>query len=212
MTISTREGTREPKVGDMTACEPLRPKKSGSNLFCEVLREEERPLYTDAANGIWKQFHYAGQPRLQQGLLQQLYGLHQCSTNIKRRTLSSGVKYDYIVRLRPDTWFHLPVPPIESLLTSTSVIKYSHPKYYPGGNLDWFGVGYPEAMFPYLDRYLALQEISGDIPWMKTKKRWTAEIFLQEYLQHTYNITLVEDSRIAAGIVKPTTRGAPSTP
>ena len=210
MTISTKGGTREPKVGDMSACEPLRPRKSGSKLFCEVLPESKRPLYAEAAGGIWQRFYYSKRPDLQQGLLQQLYGMYQCSTNIKRQVISSGIQYDYIVRLRPDTWFHLPVPPIQSLLISKSVIKYSDYMYYSGGNEDWFGMGHVDAMLPYLDRYLALQEISADIPWMRSMKTWTAERFLREYLQHTYNITLETDKRIAAGIVKPTTRSNPS--
>jgi drug/metabolite transporter (DMT)-like permease len=204
MTIATREGPREPKIGDKSACEPLRPKRPGSKLFCEVVREKDRAVHQFPAK-VWKNFYVRG---YEQGLLQQLYGLLQCASNIRRHMFSSGVHYDYIVRLRPDTWFHLPMPPVAIILTSRNVIKFANG--YGGGNEDCFGLGHSQAMFPYLDRYLALQTLSDDIEHFFNSAPWTAESFLMEYMKFM-NITLAPDARIAAGIVKPTTRAAPST-
>lgn len=194
-------------MGDNSACEPLRPRNPKSLLFCEVVKEKERKVY---AEHIWKNFYYR-EKRLQQGLLQQLYGMYCCSTMIRKHMIASGVKYDYVVRLRPDTWFHLPMPNIESIVATKNVIRYADFMYYRGGNQDWFGLGRAEAMFPYLERYLALQEIGEDMQYLRGRQ-WTAESFLTQYMQGYFNVTLVPDKRIAAGIVKPTTRGAPSTP
>jgi hypothetical protein len=121
--------------------------------------------------------------------------------------LRSGTDYDYIIRLRPDTWIHMPMPPIRHIVTERNVVKYSHPQYYPGGNVDWFGVGHASAMLPYLERYLALPTIGPELrgirdPTMAGFSSWRAEMFLEFYLRDVYNISLLPDERIAAGIVK----------
>ena len=213
MSVSTREGEKEPKIGDLSACEPLRPRTPGSQLFCEVIREQERKLFSDSE--IWKTFYYS-RPALQQGLLQQLYGMYRCSVMIRRHMLSSTSPYDYMIRLRPDMWMHVPMPPIHLIVTENNVIKYSDPAYYPGGNEDWFGVGTSDAMLPYLERYLALQNVGSELKGMLEptawgSRSWRAEFFLRWYLKDIYNISLAADKRIVAGIVK-TMTSAPSAP
>ena len=56
MTISTREGPNEPKVGDLSTCEPYRPHNGGS-LACEVLKETPVRVFPSEA---FSTFYYAG--------------------------------------------------------------------------------------------------------------------------------------------------------
>jgi len=75
MSVSTLGGAREPAAGDLSACDPLRPRKQGARLFCEVVAERPRPMC--AENRVWETFYYPDR-RLQQGLQQQLYGMYRC--------------------------------------------------------------------------------------------------------------------------------------
>ena len=89
MTISTREGEREPRVGDLSACEPLQPRNPLSRLFCEVL--PERTLWSDSQ--VWSTFYYRTRA-LQEGLLQQLYGMWHHAAAVQRRTSATDVDSD----------------------------------------------------------------------------------------------------------------------
>ena len=149
MTVSTKSSSREPKVNDSSACESFRPVRPGSNLFWEVIEERDSPLFQDLE--IWKTFYYQNK-RHQQGLLQQLKGMHRCSVMIQQYVIQSGLKYDYIIRLRPDMAMYEPMAPISSLLLQRNVIKHVDFSVCPGGEKDWFGVGYYDAMIPYLNK------------------------------------------------------------
>ena len=217
MTVSTRSNSREPKVYDSSACESLRPVRPGSNLFCEVIEEMDSPLFQDLE--IWKTFYYQNK-RHQQGLLQQLKGMHRCSVTIQQYVIKSGLKYDYIIRLRPDMAMYEPMAPISSLLSQRNVIKHVDSSVCPGGEKDWFGVGYYDAMIPYLQRYLALQTVGDELNLSFTsrlnftrvsrKTVWTAEVFLVRYMQAYFNVTLVGDTRIPGCLVRPLSRRSPS--
>ena len=99
------------------------------------------------------------------------------------------------------------MPPVRSIVTENQVIKYSHESYYAGGNQDWFGIGTADAMLPYLERFLALPTLGGDIhgilqPSARGLRSWRAESFLVWYLQDVYNISLAPDKRIVAGLIE----------
>jgi len=213
MPIFTKGGPREPKVNDTSVCNGLLPNKSGSNMFCEV--EAEMPLVHFEQYGIWKQYYYRKNKDLQQGLLQQLHGMHRCSVMIRRNMIQSGVEYDYVIRLRPDMAVHELLPPIASLVTSKNIIRYVDESICCCGNVDWFAVGHSTAMLPYLERYTALQNFGHGVlarPHWPSGKSWTAEGFLVRYMRIYFNVSLRPDKRLYGCIVKPTTRGAPSTP
>ena len=89
MTISTREGEGEPRVGDLSACEPLQPRNPLSRLFCEVL--PERTLWSDSQ--VWSTLYYRTRA-LQEGLLQQLYGMWHHAAAVQRRTSATDVDSD----------------------------------------------------------------------------------------------------------------------
>ena len=74
----------------MSACEPLRPRKAGSRLLCQIIEEKELPKHSGTS--IWKAFDHQ-QPELQQGLLQQLHGQYRCSERIRRELLMTCVEY-----------------------------------------------------------------------------------------------------------------------
>jgi len=81
-----------------------------------------------------------------------------------------------------------------------------------GGNIDWFGVGHADAMLPYFERYLAIQNIGHEIegildPARRGFRSWRAEMFLEWYMKDVFNVSLLADERIAAGLVKPTYSG-----
>lgn len=193
-------------MNDISICNGLLPNKPGSNMFCEVRAEEQLAHFEQY--GIWRHFYYSKDKKLQQGLLQQLYGMHRCSILIRRNMIRWGVRYDYIIRLRPDMAVHKPMPPLATLVNSRNIIRFVDYSICCCGNLDWFAIGHASAMLPYLERYSALQNVGHKI----LTRRWTAETFLRDYMRIFYNVTLKPDKRLPGCIVKPTTRGAPSTP
>ena len=95
--------------------------RPGSKLFCEVVEERDAPFFQDLE--IWKTYIYQDK-YLQQGLLQQLKGMHRCTVMIQQYVIESGVKYDYVIRLRPDMAMYEPMAPISSLLSQRNVIKH----------------------------------------------------------------------------------------
>jgi hypothetical protein len=188
--------------------------RHGSNLFCEVVEERDTPLFQDSE--IWKTFYYKDK-YLQQGLLQQLKGMHRCTVMIQQYVIESGVKYDYVIRLRPDMAMYEPMAPISSLLSQRNVIKHVDFFVCAGGEKDWFGVGYYDSMIPYLQRYLALQTVGNELnlsffdPIDNTPKTvWTAELFLVRYMKTYFNVTLEGDKRIPGCLVRPLSRLSPS--
>lgn len=208
MTVATLEGPREPKVGDLTACASLTP-LSPARMFCEItLQMDVVGLENDE---IWKTFGYAGSARLQQGLLQQLSGLRQCSMMISRQMLKENVQYRYIMRIRPDMAVMGPMPSISSMLDKNEqdIIKIVHKENCCCGNVDWFGVGHFTAMQIYLQRISALNSLSREF---LRAGSWDAESFLVQYLKKNYNITLVQEKDLMGCIVKPKTRQSPSDP
>jgi hypothetical protein len=216
MPIFTRGGPGEPVVNDTSVCEGLRPSKAGSNLFCEV-KSEKRILSDFDPPGIWETF-CSKDRRMHEGLLQQLYGLHRCSTMIRSTMLHSGVDYDYIIRLRPDMAVYEPMPPINQVVVSSHVIKYVDESVCCCGNVDWFGIGSSTAMLPYLERYVGLQTLGHTVlsPTedvnLPPERPWTAEIFLERYMRIYFNVTLEADSRLSGCLIKPTSRAHPSSP
>lgn len=206
MTVATLEGPREPKVGDLTACASLTP-LSPARMFCEInLQRDVGGLENDE---IWKTFVYSGSPRLQQGLLQQLSGLQQCSMMISRQMLKENVQYRYIMRIRPDMAVMGPIPSISSILNSheQDIIKIVHKENCCCGNEDWFGVGHFTAMQIYLQRISALYSLSREF---LRAGSWKAESFLVHYLKTNYNITLMQEKEVLGCIVKPNTRQSAS--
>jgi hypothetical protein len=208
MTVSTLEGPREPRVGDLGACSSLTPSLP-AKMHCEIkLQQHISGLEGDV---IWNNFAYARSTHLQQGLLQQLKGLQDCSTMITRKMLEENIQYRYILRLRPDFVMINSFPLISSILQpdEQNVVKIVHKDYCCCGNEDWFGVGHFTAMQTYLQRISALYLLPKNF---FTEEVWTAEMFLEKYLKTIYNITLVEEKALIGCIVKPTSRHSPSDP
>ena len=205
MTVSTLEGPREPRVGDLDSCKSLTP-HGPNRMFCEVVRQEDLDLFNDQ---IWQKFFYSNNKHLQQGLVQQLYGMQRCSMMITKRMVEENIQYRYIVRTRPDVAVVTKMPPIITLLEQNNQreIKIVHDDTCCCGNQDWFGIGHFSAMNIYLNRIIALHSISKSY---LTKNHWTAENFLIEYLQTNFGISLIQDKQMVACVVKPTYRSFPS--
>ena len=207
MTVITAEGPREPRVGDLTACDSLTPPPP-ARLFCEVIRQEElAPIHQE----IWNTFYYPNQHTPQQGVLNQLYNQQRCSMMMSRQIIQENIQYRYAVRLRPDMAILKPVPPIGGLLSpdEPSVVKFIDPGPCCCGNEDTFGIGHYQAMALYFNRIISVHEVSKR-PLMRGT--WTSESMLMEYLKDNFGISLVPDSRIVGCLVKPTYRSQVSDP
>jgi hypothetical protein len=207
MTVSTLEGPNEPKVNDLSVCESLRPAPP-NRLFCEVIRQEELGLITPK---IWDTFYYAGQPLLQQGLLQQLYGQQRCALMMARQQIQERLRYTYAVRIRPDEAILRPMPSIHQLVRADepTLIKMIAHSVCCCGNEDTFGVGHFHTMQLYFNRIIALH-LQESVALLSALPVWTAENFLTEYLQQTYGVRIVGEASIIGCIVKPHSRAHPS--
>lgn len=202
MSVSTNEKEREPKVGDLSVCEPLRPK--GGDLFCEVVKEKHIGIHNW---DMWKEFLLYKISDKQEGMilvngfLQQLKGMLDCYTMMKRHSVRSGKRYDWVVRMRPDNYM-VSFPSLEKLATASKepTIWYGSFRVCCCGNEDRFGIGRAEWMERYFDRFLYLQQTD----WGYTKS-FNAEGFLETILQLN-GIKLKQHAEIKMCTVKPTYR------
>lgn len=206
MVISTRGTETEPKAGDMSTCETLRP--SGGHLHCSVPVEENVPILRNAT--FWSTFVRFRRNNFVyvQGLLQQLKGMFDCYKEIERFSLQTGKTYDWIVRLRPDMYIHN-FPNLEELKSVADVHKtifYSNKEACCCGNEDTFAIGKYTIMAPYMERFIHLQQRD-----LMNGTTWSSESHLQSYLADR-GINLIPHSLIKTCLVKPKNRRNPSDP
>jgi len=149
------------------------------------------------------------------GLHQQLYGMYKCNEMRKQYTSQTGIDYDYVIRLRPDTSFLGVFPDLEDLdfaneENGASNIFHAHKATCCCGNEDWFGIGHTEVMDKYLDRllYLPYRDLQG---W-GLQPGWTAEQYLEAFLRLYACAQLTDEPKIQACIVKPSDRRQPGDP
>lgn len=200
---TTEQGKRWPRVGDETVCSKLKPRNSSNHLLCSVEKEERRPWNAS----ILSNYSYNDDYGIN-GLYQQLYGMYKCNEMRKKYTAETGVHYDYIIRLRPDTSFLDTFPDLEHFDFGNGVdeskIFVADKNLCCCGNEDWFGVGHAHIMDRYLDRILYLPFHALD-NW-KLGSWWGAETYLLNFLQTYGPVELVDDPSIKACIVKPLDR------
>lgn len=204
MTISTREREREPKHGNLSVCEPLRPK--GGHLSCAV--PLETPYEQMGNETFWNDFIYQNYVGIQ-GLLQQLKGMYDCYKQIEKHSIVTGKKYDWIVRLRPDIYIH-DFPDIELVNSVQNVYKkvlYANTEACCCGNEDTFGMGRYDVMVPYLERFAHLQH--GNI--FEKGKTFSAESHLVDYMKER-GVTFEQHAMIQTCVVKPSYRTTISQP
>jgi hypothetical protein len=188
MSISTRGSASEPAVGNLSVCEPLRPRVPGGKLFCEVIPEAQLPMLLPGSSGdnpsVWQQYIiFAEESNMEsiQGLLQQLYSLHRCQEAIRVRELHTGVRYDYTVRLRPDAAFydHMPVS-IDNMDFGTRTapsVAYVALENCCCGNEDSLLMGPRDALEPWMNRFLTLQSLPLEELGLSSSTMWNAETY-----------------------------------
>jgi hypothetical protein len=105
----------EPAVGDIRACEPLRPPGDGNQLFCQVIREV-LPVPAMPDIEAWAHYYYPNEKQIGQ-LLLQAKDQQRCLSMIHAQQRSYGrhENYTHMVRLRPDTLVRQRIPPVEHL-------------------------------------------------------------------------------------------------
>jgi hypothetical protein len=190
----------QPSVNDIQGCEIFSKNpvfnNTGNKFFCLV--EPEVQLMTPFLRKyhIWDHYYTAnGAPmHLREQVLQQLYALYRANLAAKQYALQSGVHYKYKIRLRPDTAFVKPFPPLDSIDFSKrtgnliGTIYYASRTIYSNGNEDWFNIGLAEHMDHLLDRYEDL--ISKPLLFASRKAWYTLEDILVGTLGQRYNISL----------------------
>ena len=125
-----------------------------------------------------------------QGYLQQLYGLKMCDRLRQRYARQHGIRYDAVLRCRPDLLFESPLPDVRALdLTYVHVPDFH---MYEGCN-DRLAIGNPENMTMYMRKF-------DDWPayvrnWMRASPKAppvTAEMFTAGQLrQHGIGVRLM---------------------
>lgn len=211
MTVSTRGGKHEPTVGDVKACEPLKP--SGGFFQCDVRQEEPIPVYlNDTLWAAFAQIKLQTQPheRVVQGILHQLKGMYDCYQMIADHEGSIGKRYDWIVRLRPDMYFDS-FPSLATLAADMpgNTVWYANRDTCCCGNEDTFGIGPAHVMSRYLQRFVHLQ--MRDWWFLRRGVTWSGESFTQFFLEET-GARLEPHPEIKSCIVKPRRRVFSSEP
>eukprot|EP00238_Polyblepharides_amylifera_P012536 CAMPEP_0196583180 /NCGR_PEP_ID=MMETSP1081-20130531/42436_1 /TAXON_ID=36882 /ORGANISM="Pyramimonas amylifera, Strain CCMP720" /LENGTH=366 /DNA_ID=CAMNT_0041903991 /DNA_START=285 /DNA_END=1385 /DNA_ORIENTATION=- len=209
---TTESSAREPKVGDTTACELLRPSPaSGGQLVCVVEKEYQQSL--DAKPQIWQSHKY----KRKGTLLYQLFGMFRCNQMRKQFTARTGITHTHIVRLRPDTFFPTPIPPISKLnfgmLGSSSVVIASDEGCDMARYEDQFGIGETNIMDMYLDRIFGAMLQRADDWYSRWSAydpggEWKAETMLIHYMTWVVNATLVKHDSIMMCLMRPKDRRA----
>lgn len=115
MNVPTRETALEPKVNDLAACESVRPKKGG--LSYSIPNEETIPRYNLT---LWNTYFQNESEVYQQGLLQQLKGMHECLRMVRRHSIATGKEYGWLIRLRPDDYIYS-FPSLDRLMPDSQV-------------------------------------------------------------------------------------------
>lgn len=204
MVISTRQSEREPKQGDMSVCEPLRP--NGGYLNCSV--PLEKPMEYLGNESFRKDFAYPYYVGIQ-GLIQQMKGMYDCYKQIQKYSIATGKKYEWIVRLRPDMYIY-EFPNIEDLNAVKNVEKKilnANRKACCCGNQDTFAVGKYDMMGLFLERFIHFQQ--GDI--LQNGTRFTSESHLEKYMKER-GVSLEDHPLIKTCLVKPKYRKTISQP
>jgi hypothetical protein len=149
-----------------------------------------------------------GIPGTEHGLFYQLYGLHRGNEMRKEQEIETGVKYEYILRVRPDGYFMDKFPALETLDFGENPyqnVLFSSFSSCCCGNQDTFGIGRADAMDLYLDRVMLLT-----MPNLQLfMHQWNAEDFTNIILKRFGNIGLIEAPTIHYCLVKPLSRRAP---
>lgn len=210
MTVATRETGREPKVGDLSVCEPLRP--SNGLLECEVPKEQYIPI--ERQDVVWTNFtlaKYGAGERVIQGFLQQLKGMFDCYAMVRQHSLKTGKEYDWIVRMRPDNYM-VSFPGLERLALDATrpTVWHGNEQECCCGQEDRFGIAPARWMEEYFTRFLYVQQLD----WYCTERNcsnWNAEKFLLEHLK-SYGIDLRPHPDISLCPLKPTDRKRRSQP
>lgn len=207
-----------------TDASSVTPSHQQSQLFCEVIREEDIAMPSD---DYVMDMYWSGQGVRRQNFLQQLFSLHRCSVMI-RDAMRVGASFDYIVRVRPDMAWIKPMPPITSLILRRNVI-YTTCYTVDGvvcklgpdqieGKKNLFYLGDAAPMLALLERFSAFMNRSAEImthydntapgialfaPTLMTKG-WSAESFMYAYM-HELNISFQKEARIQTHVVRPKT-------
>jgi len=115
----------------------------------------------------------------------QLIWNHLCALESQKRCtnlcLGSGIKYDYIMFLRPDALINkrLPVEEIFNLDLSDNTIVIANFNHWEGWN-DQFAILRPEAVLPYSHR------IDGIAEFRKTNGRIVSEKYVKYVVDRNY--------------------------
>ncbi len=193
MYVGTGEGKHEPRIGDTSICTSLNATK------CVVTEDSILPKTPTIRDKIWDTFFYSKDDVLRTGLLKQMYHLEKCNDMV----LQSGIKYDYMIRLRPDMAFARPISP-PSLTLLPGKIRVISKTNCCCGNEDLFAMGTFEDMQVYMNRLRLLNHYPGE-------ENWSSETFLTWTMKH-HGLEYVFDDELYACLVKPKWRKKSSDP
>jgi hypothetical protein len=138
-----------------------------------------------------------------QGYLQQLYGLKMCNRLRQTYEEERGIRYDVVLRCRPDLFFESPLP-----APATLDLRYIHvPDFhmYEGCN-DRLAIGNPENMTMYMSKFDEWQTyVQAWVAANPAARPVTAEMFTAGHLrQHGIGVKLlpVRFNRVRAHKIK----------
>eukprot|EP00747_Dinoflagellata_sp_TGD_P115093 gnl/TRDRNA2_/TRDRNA2_172068_c0_seq1.p1 gnl/TRDRNA2_/TRDRNA2_172068_c0~~gnl/TRDRNA2_/TRDRNA2_172068_c0_seq1.p1 ORF type:complete len:569 (-),score=79.23 gnl/TRDRNA2_/TRDRNA2_172068_c0_seq1:48-1706(-) len=170
-------------------CMPLSAVQPPGRLFCEVA--EERPLrwqeYLSKAVSSAYRFLQGPLYQLDRTVLQQLYGMTQCDRMRREHENAADMRYEWIVRLRPDNIFYAPLPRLE-VLTKVRLAN-GNAEVFLGQPLrlhdmyDKFAVGTRDAMSVYLNRLNSLRDAEVEAKLLAHGQGWEPEDTLRAVLE-----------------------------
>ncbi len=177
MYVQVTGGAGETAVGDLSICEPLRPRHAGARLYCAVEMQRNDIPRLPPNHQIWDHFYQAGA-----GVpyLQQLDGVVQVDAMRAAAERETGVSYTHWLRLRPDMAAVTPLPPLDTLQffdpdLHVERVFITDMKQSCCGNEDKALLGLRSSLDQFVGRMDALRTSQELIDGLSLDRRWIAE-------------------------------------
>jgi hypothetical protein len=142
-------------------------------------------LFTERSKQFTNHFHFP------KNIISMLYRLHRGGTMMEEYKGITGTHYDLVIRMRPDLFFHQPMPDFDPNIFYT----IDHKNHLNGGTGDMIQIGSWQNIIKFTKLFVYINEVyqSGGIlcphiiteEWIKLTNMPHKEIYLNKEIIHS---------------------------